>query len=169
MTCRLGWIKSNACQIFNMLRSPNMTKKIIQSIGTTFRYSSLSDNTKVSKPSFYYYVLPSTFKNMKHVLQPPAPVKCSKSSQIEHSENGKYLHDDTKGGSSKIDMDHSQNIHSCTCTPQNVEYPRSLVFTPAYSTPRAGPILCNYKCPYCLVTQIFLAQSILFTPRSVNK
>ena len=40
------------------------------------------------------------------------------------------------------------------------------------STPRAGPILCNYKCLYCSVnktlTHIFLAQSILFTPRSVN-
>ena len=110
-----------------------MTKKIIPSIGTTLRYSSLSDNTKVSKPSFYYYVLPSTFKNMKHVLQPPAPAQCSKSSQIDHPENGKYLHDDTKGGALKIGMDHSQNIQSCTCTPQNVEYLRSLVFTPAYS------------------------------------
>ena len=109
-----------------------MTKKIIQSIGTTFRYSSLSDNTKFSKPSFCYYVLPSTFKKMKHVLQPPAPVQCSKSSQIDHSENGKKLHDDTKGRASKIDMDHSQNIQSSTCTPQNVEQPRSLVFTPAY-------------------------------------
>ena len=70
-------------------------KKIIQSIGTTFRYSLISDNAKVSKLSFYYYVLPSTFKNMKHVLQPPAPAQCSKSS---YSENGKYLHDDTIGG-----------------------------------------------------------------------
>ena len=78
--CPLGWIESNACQIFNILRLPNMTKKIIQSIGTTFRYSSLSDNTKFSKPSFCYYVLPSTLKKMKHVLQPPAPVQCSKSS-----------------------------------------------------------------------------------------
>ena len=67
---------------------------------------------------------------MKHVLQPPAPAQCSKSSYIDHSENGKYFHDDTKGKASKIDMDHSQNIQSCTCTPQNVEYPRSLVFTP---------------------------------------
>ena len=88
-----------------------------------------------SRPSTAHicYVLPSTFKNMKHLLQPPAPVPCSKSSQIDHSENGKYLHDDAKGGSSKIDMDHSQNIQSCTCTPQNVEYPRSSVFTPAQS------------------------------------
>ena len=109
-----------------------MTKKIIQSIGTTFRYSLLSDNTKVSKPYFYYYVLPSTFTNMKHLLQPPAPAQCIKSSQIDPSENGKYLCDDTKGGASKIDIDHSQNIQSCTCTPQNVEYLRSLVFTPAY-------------------------------------
>ena len=124
-----------------------MTKKIIQSIGTTFRYSLLSDNTKVSKPSFYYYVLPSTFTNIKHLLQPPAPAQCSKSSQIDPSENGKYLCDDTKGGASKIDIDHSQNIQSCTCTPQNVEYPRSLVFTPAY--PRQG--FCQHKS-----TNIFL-------------
>ena len=32
------------------------------------------------------------------------------------SENGKYLHDDTKGRASKIYMDHSQNIQSSTCT-----------------------------------------------------
>ena len=40
--------------------------------------------------------------------------------------------DDTKGGASKIDMDHSQNIQSCTCTPKTVEYLRSLVFTPIH-------------------------------------
>ena len=114
-----------------------MTKKIIQSIGTTFRYSSLSDNTKFTTSSFYYYVLPSMFKNMKHVPKPTAPAQCSKSSQIDHSENGKKLHDDTKGGASKIDMDHSQNIQSCTCAPQNAGYPTSLLFTPLYSRLKA--------------------------------
>ena len=115
-----------------------MTKKIIQSIGTTFRYSSLSDNTKFTTSSFYYYVLPSMFKNMKHVPQPTAPAQCCKSSQIDHSENGKKLHDDTKGGASKIDMDHSQNIQTCTCAPQNAGYPTSLLFTPTYCSSLAS-------------------------------
>ena len=35
---------------------------------------------EVLTSSFYYYVLPSTFRIMKHVPQPLAPAQCSKSS-----------------------------------------------------------------------------------------
>ena len=74
---------------------------------------------KVWISPFCYLVLPSTVKNIKHVLHPVAPAQCSKSSYIDHSENDKNLHDDTKGEASKIYMKDSQNNQTCTCRPHN--------------------------------------------------